>query len=77
MPGDFLERIMTDLAGHPGATSTQIAARVDGNPHLVYWLLDAARSEGLCRKYHEGRPRTWRWEATPAPPTEGGTNGHV
>jgi hypothetical protein len=65
MADDLNVRVMADLAEHPGGTSTQIASRVDGNRHLVYWLLDYARSQGQCRKYREGRSRTWRWEATP------------
>ena len=59
---DLDERIMADLAGHPGTTAGQMALRLDANKHIVFWLLDQFRTrDKTVRRYQEPPRRVWRW----------------
>lgn len=61
------DRILADLAGHPGTTAARIAARLDANKAIVGQLLADAMRRGKCTRCREPYG-PWRWTAS----TDGG-----
>lgn len=62
---DILDKVLVDLAAHPGSTAREIAQRIGTHDdRRVFMELDGAAYDGKCQRWRPGLG-AWRWEVTP------------